>query len=103
MRKFVVKINGHILRWEDGEYKSNNKRFLKQLKELCEQAEESEYIEFWLDGSLLYANKGIDPQKKWAIAYAFLDDITGGSMEFISGDKPTWEKLGFKNEEETTY
>ena len=92
--KYAVAIDGKIVTWEDGEFKSDDKALEKALCRI-EYAEKSKpYLEITLDGSLLYSGEWRKPSENWALSYGFLQGITGGDMEFVAGDRPTWEKLG---------
>ena len=93
--KYAVEIDGDILVWEDGQFKSDNKELLDRIREI----ESEGNVQISLDGSILYSRGDIKPSSNWALSYGFLQGLTGGRMKFVAGDRPTWEKLGYKLKE----
>lgn len=102
-KKYAVAINGDPVVWKDGKFTSDNKDLEKWIHH-CEIVEAKKpFTDIWLDGSILYSGKRLRPSKYWELSYGFLQTITGGDMEFIAGDKPTWESLGYKTEDGAVY
>ena len=98
-KPYKVKIDGHIIEWKDGEFHCNNRSYLKKIREYAKGVEDAPYAEIELDGSTLYSGKGAKFEKSWAASYAMLQGLSGGRMKFISGDKPSWEALGYKSKD----
>lgn len=98
--KFAVGINGAVLTWEDGKFESEDKDLLKAIKLAEIRAKSAPYLQIGLDGSILYSGEWIRPSENWSTSYGFLQDMFGGDIEFIAGDRPSWEKLGYKVEED---
>ena len=96
---YKVNVDGHIVEWKDGAFHCNNRGFLKKLKEILKEVSDAPYVELMLDGTNIYGGKGAEFEKSWLMSYALLQTMTGGRMKFVSGDKPTWEKLGYKAKE----
>ncbi len=101
--KYAVAINGDVVVWDDGKFTSDNKELEKQLRIAEDEGQSNPYMTVKLDGSLIYSGEWRRPSESWALSYGFLQDFTGGDMEFIAGDRPTWEKLGYKAKEGEIY
>lgn len=102
-KAYKVMIDGHVVEWRDGEFRCNNRAFLKKVKDAAKKAADAPYIEIMLDGSTLYGGRGAEFEKAWAASYALLQTMTGGRMKFVSGERPTWEKLGYKTDKNAVY
>ena len=98
--KYAVGIDGSVLVWEDGKFKSEDKDLLKAIQIAESKARQFPYFQISLDGSLLYGGEWIKPSENWSTSFGFLQDMFGGDLEFIGGDRPTWEKLGYQVEDE---
>ena len=72
---------------------------MKEIREAKEEMREEPYLTLPLDGSALYSGEWIDPEENWATSYGFLQKFTGGDMEFVAGERPTWGRLGIELEE----
>lgn len=92
--KYAVAIDGKIVVWDNGKYSSEDKELEKALREAEIQSRENPQFRIGLDGSTLYAGPWIKPSKMWSTSFGFLQDVFGGDLEFIAGDRPTWKKLG---------
>jgi hypothetical protein len=92
---FKVKVQGHVVEWKDGQFYCNNRKYQNKLRESCDKLEEMPYIELGLDGSTIYAGEGIRPEKSAVTALAFLQTYSGEDTEAVSGDVPSWEKIGY--------
>ena len=92
--KYVVGINGSVLMWEDGKFESEDKDLLGAIKMAETKSKNAPYLQINLDGSILYGGEWIKPSENWSTSFGFLQDMFGGDLEFIAGDRPTWEKLG---------
>ena len=101
--KYAVSIGGSIVVWEDGKFSSDNKSLERKIKIAEQMSKSNPFFKINLDGSLLYAGDWIKPSENWATSFGFLQDVMGGDLEFVAGDRPTWEKLGYKEEENTVY
>lgn len=97
--KYAVGIDGTVLIWEDGKFKSDDKDLLEAIKIAESKARNAPYLQIGLDGSILYSGKWIRPSEHWSTSFGFLQDMFGGDLEFIGGDRPSWEKLGYEEEE----
>ena len=95
-RKYAVGVNGSVLVWENGKFESDDKDLLKVIQIAEGKAKRKPYLQISLDGSLLYGGDWIRPSENWSTSFGFLQDLFGGDLEFIGGDRPTWEKLGYK-------
>jgi hypothetical protein len=100
--KYAVGIDGKIVVWEDGKFKGDED-VMREIREAKEDMQEEPYLSIPLDGSILYSGEWRDPEEVWALSYGFLQKMTGGDMDFVAGDRPTWEALGQKEEEDTIY
>ena len=97
--KYAVGVDGSVLVWEDGKFKSDDKDLLGAVKIAENKARGAPYFQINLDGSLLYGGEWIKPSENWSTSFGFLQDMFGGDLEFICGDRPTWEKLGYEAKE----
>lgn len=102
-KKYAVDINNRIITWKDGKFECDDFEMLSKLEDACEEAEKNEYIQIELDGSTIYAGKGVNPEPSWAVSFGFLQQLSDGRMTFVAGDRPTWEKLGHEEKENETY
>lgn len=98
--KYAVGIDGSVLVWGNGKFESDDKDLLKVIRIAESKAKSAPYFQISLDGSLLYGGEWIKPSENWSTSFGFLQDVFGGDMEFIGGDRPTWEKLGYKVDED---
>lgn len=98
--KYAVGIDGSVLVWEDGKFESDDKDLLKAIQIAEAKAKRAPYFQINLDGSLLYGGEWIKPSENWSTSFGFLQDMFGGDIEFIGGDRPTWEKLGYPVDED---
>ena len=96
MKKYAVGINGSVVTWKDGKFESEDKELLDKIKAEAEDFESNPMKMISLDGSILCSGGSIDPEENWVSSYALLQTMTGGRMEFIAGDRPTWEAMGHK-------
>ena len=96
--RYAVDIGGKIVIWEDGKFKAD-KDMLEEIREAKEEMQEEPYLVLPLDGSVIYSGEWIDPEENWATSYGFLQKFTGGDMEFVAGDRPSWESLGYEMKE----
>lgn len=101
-KRYTVEINGDRLNWKDGRFTSDNQQLLARVKSEIEVAKKSHFLTVNLDGSLLYAGKGIDLESSWLGSYALLQEMADRDMRFVSGDRPTWESIGEKLKREDT-
>ena len=92
---FKAKVQGHVVEWKDGQFYCNNRKYQNELREGCNKFGEMPYIELGLDGSTIYAGKGINPERTAITALAFLQTYSGGDVSPMFGDIPSWEKLGY--------
>jgi len=92
--KYAVGIDGSVLVWENGKFESEDKDLLKVIQIAENKARKNPYFQISLDGSILYGGEWIRPSENWSTSFGFLQDMFGGDLEFITGDRPTWEKLG---------
>ena len=97
--KYAVGVDGSVLIWEDGKFKSDDKDLLKVIQIAESKARRAPFFRITLDGSTLYGGEWIRPSENWATSFGFLQDMFGGDLEFIGGDRPTWEALGYKEED----
>jgi hypothetical protein len=97
--KYAVAISGNVVVWDNGKFTSDNKELEKQLRSIENREKLKPYMTVSLDGSLLYSGEWRRPSENWALSFGFLQDLSGGDLEFITGDRPTWEKLGHKSKE----
>lgn len=98
-KKYAVDINGAIVIWKDGKFSCDDQETLDKIRSGCEYAEKAPQLFLDLDGSTIYSGKGVNPEPSWVASYALLQMLTGGGMIDVAGDKPTWEALGYKTEE----
>lgn len=96
--RYAVEIDGNVVIWEDGEFKGDEE-VLKEIREAKKEMQKESYLTIPLDGSMLYSGEWIDPEKVWALSYGFLQKMTGGDMEFVVGNRPSWERLGYEMKE----
>lgn len=101
--KYAVSIGGNIVVWKDGKFSSDNKDLERRIRAVEQRAKGQPFFKINLDGSLLYAGDWIKPSENWATSFGFLQDIMGGDLEFVTGDRPTWEKLGYEEKENEIY
>ncbi len=97
---YAVGIDGAVLVWEKGKFRSTDKDLLKAIQIAENKSKRTPYFRISLDGSVLYAGEWIKPSEHWSTSYGFLQDMFGGDLEFIGGDRPTWEKLGYQVEDD---
>lgn len=102
-KKYAVEIKNKIITWKDGKFECDDSEMLSKIQEICKEAEKQEYLEIELDGSRIYSGKGVNPEPSWTVSFAFLQQLSDGRMKFIAGDRPTWEKIGYKDKEDTNY
>lgn len=102
-KKYTVEIGDKVVTWEDGKYDSDDKELLRHIRNAEFKARGNPYFQVSLDGNILYSGDWIRPSKHWATSFGFLQDITDGNIKFISGDRPTWNKLGNEEKEDTVY
>ena len=101
--KYAVSIDGKVVVWEDGKYSCEDKDIEKRIKIAEIQAKERPFFQINLDGSVLYSGDWIKPSEHWSTSFGFLQDLVGGDLEFIAGDRPTWKKLGMEDDENSVY
>ena len=97
--EYAVGIDGAVLTWKDGKFSSDDKDLLKAIEIAEKKSKSVPFFQITLDGSVLYGGDWIKPSENWSTSFGFLQGLFGGELEFIAGDRPTWEKLGYKLEE----
>lgn len=102
-KKYAVDINNRIITWKDGKFECDDSEMLSKLEDACKEAEKKEYIQIELDGSLIYAGRGVNPEPSWAASFGFLQQLSDGRLTFVTGDRPTWKKLGHEEKENEIY
>ena len=98
--KYAVGIDGSVLVWDNGKFESEDKDLLKAIQIAEGKSKGQPYLQIGLDGSILYGGEWIKPSENWSTSFGFLQDMFGGDLEFVGGDRPTWEKLGYEVEED---
>lgn len=97
--KYAVSIGDDIIVWENGKYSSENKELEEDLRKAERISSQKPQFDVSLDGSMLYSGRWKKPSRNWAMSFGFLQDVFGGDLEFVAGDRPTWEKLGYEEED----
>lgn len=101
--RYAVDIGGNIVKWSDGKLSCDDEKVLSKIKDVFEEIKNSQMVSISLDGELLYMGEGVDAEKSWVLSYGVLQDLTGGRMKFVAGDKPSWKALGFEAEDNVVY
>lgn len=94
---FKVEVSGEVIEWRDGKFKCENQQVLGWIQD-CISLMRKFYDPLLLDGSVLTSCVGCSPEENWITAFAFLQTYFG-NLKFLEGERPTWEKLGWKQEE----
>lgn len=97
---YVVRIGEDKVAWKDGRFQSVNGELISKIKAAANAMEQMPFISVNLDGTPLYSGKGINLERSWAGSYALLQELADGKMSFVSGDKPTWDALGYQLEDQ---
>lgn len=101
--KYAVAINGEVVVWNKGKFESDDKDLEKRLRIVENKERLKPCMTVNLDGSLLYSGEWRRPSENWALSFGFLQDLMGGDLEFVAGDRPSWKALGYDEEEGTIY
>lgn len=96
MKKYAVGINGEVVVWENGKFKCENTGLLKKIKAEADEFSRNPMKMISLDGSVFSTGGKYNPEESWSASFALLQEMTGNNLEFIAGDRPTWEAMGYE-------